>query len=50
MRVSDVLSLLAAGATVSEIVEDCPYLEADDVKAALQYAAAQTDHVILTAS
>jgi uncharacterized protein (DUF433 family) len=50
MRVSDVLSLLAAGATVSEIVEDYPYLEADDVKAALQYAAAQTDHVILTAS
>ena len=50
MRVSDVLSLLAAGASESEIIEDYPYLTHDDVKACLAYAAAQADHAILIAS
>lgn len=39
MRVSDVLSLLAAGATTPEILEDYPYLTEEDVKASVQYAA-----------
>lgn len=50
MRVSDVLSLLAAGANEAEILEDYAYLEADDIRACLAYAAAQADHTILTAS
>ena len=50
VRVTDVLSLLASGATESEILEDYPYLEADDIRACLAYAAAQTDHPILLAS
>lgn len=50
MRVSDVLGLLASGAGEAEILEDYPYLVADDVRACLEYAAAQADHVILTAS
>jgi uncharacterized protein (DUF433 family) len=50
MRVADVLSLLAAGASELEILEDYPYLTADDIKACLQYAAVQADHAILTAS
>jgi uncharacterized protein (DUF433 family) len=50
VRVSDVLSLLAAGADEAEILEDYPYLEADDIKACLAYGAAQADHTILTAS
>jgi uncharacterized protein (DUF433 family) len=50
MRVSDVLALLAAGADEAEILEDYPYLEADDIRACLAYAAAQADHTILTAS
>lgn len=50
MRVADVLSLLAAGASEQEIVADYPYLTADDVKACLRYAAAQADHAILTTS
>ncbi len=50
MRVSDVLSLLAAGADEAEILEDYPYLTADDIKACLAYAAAQADHTILSAS
>lgn len=50
MRVSDVLSLLAAGASESEILEDYPYLQRDDIAACLRYAAAQADHAILTTS
>jgi len=40
IRVSDVLSLLAAGSSEAEILEDYPYLEADDIRACLEYAAA----------
>ncbi|GAA4388313.1 DUF433 domain-containing protein [Tsukamurella soli] len=50
MRVSDVLSLLASGATIEEIVADYPYVTSDDVRACLQYAALQADHAILDAS
>ncbi len=50
MRVSDVLSLLAAGADESEILDDYPYLTSEDVKACLAYAAAQADHVVVIAS
>lgn len=50
MRVADVLSLLAAGATEHEILEDYPYLTADDIKACLAYAAIQTDHPVVIAS
>ena len=50
MRVSDVLALLAAGADHAEILEDYPYLEPDDIKACLEYAAAQADHPVVIAS
>lgn len=50
MRVSDVLSLLAAGADETEILEDYPYLTADDIRACLAYAAAQADHSVVIAS
>lgn len=50
MRVTDVWSLLAAGASEAEVVEDCPYLAAGDIRACLKYAAAQADHAILLAS
>lgn len=46
MRVSDVLELLANGATVDEVVADHPTLERDDVLAAFAYAAAQTSHAV----
>ena len=38
MRVVDVLDLLAAGATVDEIIGDCPYVTAEDVQACIAYA------------
>jgi uncharacterized protein (DUF433 family) len=50
MRVSDVLALLASGASETEILSDYPYLTSEDVRACLQYAAAQADHTILTTS
>ncbi len=48
IRVKDILDLLAAGASTAEILEDYPYLEADDIKASLEYAAHQVDHPILS--
>lgn len=47
IRVKDVLDLLAAGAPQSEILEDYPYLEAEDIAAVLQFAALQNDHPVL---
>jgi uncharacterized protein (DUF433 family) len=47
VRVSDLLDLLAAGASRDEILTDYPYLEAGDIAAALEYAARQLDHTVL---
>lgn len=44
------LSLLASGASETEILEEYPYLDRLDIRACLAYAAAQADHTILTAS
>jgi len=38
MRVSDILSLLATGASESEVLEDYPYLTLEDIQAAMKYA------------
>lgn len=40
MTVSAVLGQLAAGASITELLESYPYLEREDVLAALEYAAA----------
>lgn len=47
LRVTDVLALIAAGASNEEILEDYPFLELDDIVAALTYAAQQTDHAVI---
>ncbi len=47
VRVRDVLDLLAAGAGREEILRDMPLLESEDITAALEYAARQTDHPVL---
>ena len=44
IRVTDVLGMLAEGVSQDKILRDFPYLEADDIKAALAYAARQSDH------
>jgi len=35
-----IIDLIAAGKTVKEILKDYPYLEEEDIRQALQYAAA----------
>jgi uncharacterized protein (DUF433 family) len=47
IRVKDVLELLSAGASFEEILKDYPFLEREDILAAIEYAAHQTDHVVL---
>jgi uncharacterized protein (DUF433 family) len=47
IRVTDVLELLAGGATPAEILADYPYLEEADITAALEYAARLSDHPII---
>lgn len=44
VRVTDILALLSEGLSEDEILRDFPYLEPDDIKAALTYAARETDH------
>ena len=50
IRVKDVLEMLAGGASESRILEDFPDLEAEDIRACLQYAAAQVNHAVLRAA
>ena len=50
IRVRDVLEMLAEGALEQEILTDFPYLQADDIKACLLFAASQSDHAVLRAS
>lgn len=50
IRVADVLELLGSGASVDEILRDYPSLEREDILAAIDYAAYQTDHVVLRTS
>ena len=47
IRVKDILDLLAAGMPESEILTDFPYLEPEDIRAALEFAAVQADHPVL---
>jgi uncharacterized protein (DUF433 family) len=47
IRVKDVLDMLTAGASREEILADYPYLEPEDITAALEYAALQSDHPVL---
>lgn len=49
IRVSDILDLFAAGLNSDQILAEMPDLEADDLKAALIYAARKVDHPILVA-
>lgn len=50
MRVTDVLEMLGGGADIAEILDDFPYLQEADVRAALIYAAAQADHPVVLAA
>ena len=43
----DVLELLAAGETEDTVLADYPYLEREDIRACLAFAAAEVDHPVL---
>lgn len=45
--VSDVLDLFANGLTATQILEEMPDLEAEDLKACLTYARRRVDHPVL---
>ncbi len=49
IRVSDILELLANGASFDEILTDYSFLEREDIYAAIEYAAHQADHSVLRA-
>jgi len=44
ITVYDVLENLASGLTTEQILNDFPYLTADDIRACLQYAADREHH------
>lgn len=50
IRVVDILEMLSCGVSFDEILQDYPYLEREDILAALSYAARQADHPILKAA
>ncbi|HMU55321.1 MAG TPA: DUF433 domain-containing protein [Nitrospira sp.] len=49
IRVQDILDMLAAGTSEEEILHDYPYLERDDIRAAMAYAAAYLNQSIVPA-
>lgn len=49
ITVAEMLEMLGAGMSEADILEAFPYLEADDIKAALAYAAKHFDHPVVTA-
>ena len=49
IRIIDVLDLFAAGLSAEQILEEMPDLEAEDLRAALKYAAHRLDHPVLAA-
>jgi uncharacterized protein (DUF433 family) len=45
MRVCDILNLLGSGVSHQEILVDYPFLQEEDIRAALIYAAEQVDKI-----
>ena len=49
IRVTDILDMLAGGMTTEEILADYPYLEREDIEAALKFASRKLDYPIIAA-
>lgn len=45
VTVGTIVGLIASGTTSEEILEEYPYLEADDIPAALSYAAWRSEEI-----
>jgi uncharacterized protein (DUF433 family) len=50
IRVKDVLEMLGSGMSEQQILAEFPYLEKEDILAALQFAAAMADSPVLRAA
>ena len=50
IRVMDVLDLLANGLSQSQVLEELPDLEPEDIQACLQYASRKLNHPVLVAA
>jgi uncharacterized protein (DUF433 family) len=50
MRVQDILEMLADGASAEEILNDFDFLEPDDIRAAIAFAAKVMDHPVVQAA
>jgi len=50
MRVSDILDMLAEGATEAQIADDFPYIVSADIRTCLNFAARSADHPVVTAA
>ncbi|MEM7602501.1 MAG: DUF433 domain-containing protein [Verrucomicrobiota bacterium] len=50
ITVKDILEYLASGMSREAILQDFPYLENEDITAALDFAAHREDHLTLAAS
>lgn len=50
IRVMDILEMLSGGMTAEQILADYDELEADDIAAALAYAAQAVSHPVLAAA
>jgi uncharacterized protein (DUF433 family) len=50
VRVKDILDMLAGGSSRMEILGNYPYLEDNDITAALEFASRATDHPVFAAS
>ncbi|MCC6608864.1 MAG: DUF433 domain-containing protein [Burkholderiales bacterium] len=48
VTVYDVLEYLASGMTEEQILKDFPYLEAEDIRACLEFAADRERHLLAT--
>lgn len=49
IRVTDILDLLASGLTQSQILEEMPDLQMEDIEAALRYVSSKFNYPILAA-
>lgn len=49
IRVVDILELFAAGLSSEQVLAELPDLEAEDIRAALTYAARSLNHPVLVA-
>ena len=50
LRVKDVLDMLAAGVSEKEILEDYDFLEPEDIRASLEFAAEQVNYPVLASA